>query len=89
MDSLISISGDAPVHLVSYWLGTLVGLGIPYSISPESPLYREMRDNERRITEEVRLARLNPQEKTTNKDGYRVIYSAGDSDSIKVTVKHG
>ena len=84
IDSLITINASTPGHLVSYWLGVLVGMGISYTLSPESPMFREMRGTEERMREDLRLARIHPLETTSNGKGYRIIHQTGDSISVHI-----
>lgn len=87
IDNLVTISEETPTHLVSYWLGILVGMGISYTITPESPLFRPMQGNRERMREELRLARINPLETTANEQGIRIIWQSGNSDAIKVSAR--
>ena len=86
LENRITIKEETPDHLVAYWLGVLVGLGVSYTITPESPLFRTMQGNRERMREELRIARINPNKPEFNKENYRIIHEAGDSDSIKVSV---
>lgn len=41
--------GEIPDHKASFLIGVLVGMEIPYEISPESPLYRTLREHQKQI----------------------------------------
>ena len=86
LENRITIKEETPDHLVAYWLGMLNGLGISYNIDSECPLFRTMQGNRERIRDELKEARLRKRE-AFNKDHYRIIHRAGDSDSIKVSVR--
>ena len=47
MDNIITVSGDIPEHLLTYWIGVLVGMGYSYKIDRASPLYRTLRERKR------------------------------------------
>ncbi len=86
MDNIITISEDAPEHLVLAWLGVLVGMGYRYHIHPASPLFRILNENKLRLQDELKEARLQPRQ-PFNEQGFRVIHTGGDSDSITVRVR--
>lgn len=86
MDNIITISSKAPDHLVSYWLGTLVGMGYRYKINHKSPLSRSLQGERRRMLYELEDARKRTDKPPFDKDGIRTILATGDSDSIKATV---
>ena len=85
MDNIITISSDAPLHLVISWLGVLVGMGYRYKI--EGPLFRVLNENKLRMQDELIVARARTDKPPFDKDGIRVIHRAGDSDSIKISVR--
>ena len=87
MENAIRISEESPVHLVAYWLGLLVGMGVSYKIDPECPLFRTMQGNRERMREELKLARASKNKPEFNSKNYRIIHRAGDSDSIKVSLR--
>lgn len=45
IDTEISVDGDVPIHILTHWMGILVGLGIEYSVNKGSPLYKALRES--------------------------------------------
>jgi len=43
------IIDDIPDHKASYLIGVLVGMKVNYEITPDSPLYRTMREFKRKM----------------------------------------
>ena len=86
MENRITIKEETPDHIVAYWLGMLNGLGISFIIDPDCQLFRTMQGNRDKMLIELKEARKRKRE-AFNKDNYRIIHRAGDSDSVTVNVR--
>lgn len=90
MENIITISGDVPKHLehlITYWLGVLIGMGISYKIDSESPMYRTLLEKQRELYTIGQLARERKDKIPYNNMGYRIIHESGDSEAITVKIK--
>lgn len=85
-DNIFTISKDVPHHLLAYAVGVLRGMGVPYKIDPESPMYRILRESHTEKYIELLIAR-EIKDELPFELGYRVFHEAGDADSITVNVK--
>ena len=85
MDNIINLKTDPPDHLMTYAIGVLNGLGIEYSISQESPLYKTMKEHRRERY--IKLAEAGEVGDTLPMDlGYDIGIKGGDKESIKVSM---
>ncbi|KKK66270.1 hypothetical protein LCGC14_2965790 [marine sediment metagenome] len=45
MDNVITVSKGIPNHILTYWIGVLVGMGYAYDIDPKCGLYKVLREH--------------------------------------------
>ena len=88
MKNIITISEDVPEHLVTYWVGILIGMGIPYKVNPKSPMYRVLQEYERELYLEGKEAREGKDKIPYNNMGYRVIHESGDTGALSVEIRN-
>lgn len=84
-DNIITIGRDAPMHLLTYWMGILRGMGIVHKLDPESPLYRILREAHTEKYREL-LAAREIKDELPFEFGYRVYHEGGNADDISVKV---
>ncbi len=78
MNHVITITGDIPEHLATYWIGVLVGMGISYKIDPASPLYQSLKEYRKERNVQQKIREINP--------NTYVSLSGLHKDSVKVTL---